>query len=135
MPYEGTYKVQHHHRFNDGTSSDLSQSLAQHPGWLYGVQVFNLSSLSAQHIFVFDTAGAVTTASAASLIWDSPIPFSLGGTTLAQAGGFVLDMSHGITLDNGLAYAVSSANTVAAMSTVPTGLVKVNIQYVTSSCL
>jgi hypothetical protein len=44
-------------------------------------------------------------------------------------------MSHGITLDNGLAYAVSSANTVAAMSTVPTGLVKVNIQYVTSSCL
>jgi hypothetical protein len=135
MPYQGTYKVTNHTRFNDGTSSDLSQSLAQHPGWLLGIQAFSISSVGICSLFVFDTAVAVTTAM--TPLWQGVVPYAQVATASNAAGGagFLLDMSQGITLNNGLAYAISSGNTVAALSTMPASQIKVNLQYVTSSCL
>ena len=136
MPITGNYKVVGHTRINDGTSSDLSQLLATHPGWLLSAQAFSMSSAAPAYLFMFDTTAAVTTAS--TPFWQGVIPFSnfIEGTTrVAQGAGVVADMAGGITLNNGLAYAISSAGTVAALSTVPASMIKVNLQYVTSSCL
>lgn len=138
MPYMNpNYRVASHTRFNDGTSSDLSQSLAQRPGWLLSVEAFGVSSaaLAPAHLFIFDTSAAVTTVS--TPIWQGVIPYSLfesGATRTAQGGGFIADLANR-TLNNGLAYAISSAATVAALSTAPANSVKVNFAYQTSSCL
>ncbi len=135
MPYQGTYRNAQHTRFNDGTSSDLSISLAQHPGWLMGVDAFSISSVGMASIFIFDTAVAVTTAM--TPIWSGVVPFagvSTAGGNIG-GGGFTKDLTMGMTLNNGLAYAISSGNTVGALSTMPANQIKVNIQFVTSSCL
>ena len=136
MPWHGNYKVARHSRMNDGTSSDLSQLLATRPGWLLGVQAYSMSSVSPSHLFVYDTTAAVTTLSVP--VWQAVIPYSIfvEGTTRGPTGaGFIMDLSNGLTLDNGLAYAVSSNSSAKDMTTMPAGLAKVNLQYVTSSCL
>lgn len=134
-PPHGNYKTAGISRVNDGTSSDLSQLLATHPGWLLGGQAFSLSSVAPANLFVYDTTSAVTTASVP--VWQAVIPFSgfLSGTTQTAAGGGFTTLIPALTLNNGLAYAISSASISSAMTTSPANLVKVNLQYVTSSCL
>lgn len=135
MPFHDNYKVATHTRINDGTSSDLSQLLATRPGWVLSVQAFNISSAGAASLFLYDTTASVTTTSVP--IWQGMIPFAGVATTSNSIGGagFIVDLTNGLTLNNGLAYAVSSGAAPASLSTFPTSLVKVNIQYVTSSCL
>ena len=136
MAWHTNYKTAHHSRVNDGTSSDLSQVLATHPGWLTGVQVFNLSSAAPQHLFIYDTTATVTTTTVP--VWQAVIPYNIfvEGTTRGAVGaGVVFDMAGGLSLDNGLAYAVSSNANSTALSTVPIGTIKVNLEYITSSCL
>ncbi len=136
MPFiNPNYKVASHTRFNDGTSSDLSQSLAQRPGWLLSAEAFSISSVAPAHLFIYDTSVAVTTATVP--IWQGVIPFSVfisGATNAAMGAGIIADLQ-GRTLNNGLAYAVSSNAAASSISTAPAGLVKVNLSYQTSSCL
>src|SRR4249919_2470238 len=107
MPWTDSYKVTNHTRFNDGTSSDLSQVLATHPGSLMGIQAFSYSSIGVASLFIYDTTAAVTTASA--VLWQGIVPFA--GVALSSnavgGAGFVVDFAGGITLNNGLAYAIS----------------------------
>src|SRR6266496_2677439 len=127
------YKIASHTRFNDGTSSDLSQVLATHPGWLLSAEAFSISSVGPAFLFLYDTTAAVTTAS--TPMWQGVIPFSnfIEGTTrVAQGAGAIADLM-GRTLNNGLAYAVSSNSAASSISTSPAGLVKVNLAYQTSS--
>jgi hypothetical protein len=136
MPYNPNYKVASHTRLNDGTSSDLSQLLATRPGWLQDVQAFSMSSVAPGYLFIYDTTAAVTTATVP--VWQAVIPFSVfisGATNSPMGAGFLGSLSGGITLNNGLAYAVSSNAAASSISTSPAGLVRVNLQYQTSSCL
>jgi len=137
MGQNPNYKVAAHTRTNDGTSSDLSQLLGTSPGWLQGIQAFNTSSATLAHLFVYDTTAAVTTASAPC--WQGIVPFggqlSSGSLAVNPAGaGVVNNLVSGITLSNGLAYAVSGSFASSALSTIASGLVKVNVQFQTSSC-
>lgn len=135
MPYHGNYKVASHTRFNVGDATDLSVVLATHPGWLCGIQAFSLSSAGAASLFIYDTTAAVTTATVP--IWQGLVPFAQVATSSNMIGGagFLMDLAHGITLNNGLAYAVSSGTQSTATSTFPANLIKINLEYVTSSCL
>ncbi|MES2090877.1 MAG: hypothetical protein V4532_12980 [Pseudomonadota bacterium] len=130
-----SYKIASHTRFNDGTSSDLSQLLATHPGWLLSAEAFSLSSVAPAHLFIYDTTAAITTASIP--MWQGLIPFSVfisGATNAPMGAGIIADLQ-GRTLNNGLAYAVSSNAAAASLSTAPASMVKVNLSYQTSSCL
>ncbi len=129
MPnYPSNYKVANHTRFNDGTSSDLSQVLATHPGWLLGIQAFSISTVTAAFLFIYDTTAAVTTVSVP--LWQGVVP-----SAVTPGSGFTLDLANGIALSNGLAYCLSSGSQSTATSTYPANTVKVDIQFVTSSCL
>jgi len=60
---------------------------------------------------------------------------SSGSLAVNPAGaGVVNNLVSGITLSNGLAYAVSGSFASSALSTIASGLVKVNVQFQTSSC-
>src|SRR6185503_4325518 len=127
------YKIASHTRLNDGTSSDLSQLLATRPGWLLGVEAFSMSSVAPGYLFIYDTTAAVTTATVP--VWQAVIPFNIfvSGATNAPMGAGFIGANMPLTLSNGLAYSVSSNAAASSISTSPAGLVRVNLQYQTSS--
>ncbi len=136
MPYPGNYRIANHTRINDGTSSDLSQSLAQHPGWVMGIEAFSNSSVAVGFLFLFDTAVAVTTAM--TPFWQGVVPFSLSAGSSISAGGagFMAGFwDSGIPFSSGLGYALSAGSTPATLSTLGASLFRVNLHYATSSCL
>lgn len=130
------FKIHAITRTNDGTSSDLSQSLAQVPGWFHGVECFNVSSNQLAHIFLYDSSGAITTASVP--FWHGVIPFygslSSGSLTDVPGGaGFAWTLNDPIPLDHGLGYAISGSLAATALSTIAGSLIVTNLQFQTST--
>lgn len=123
-------------RVNDGTSSDLSQVVATQPGWLHGVQAFNVSSATLVHLKLFDSSAAITTASLP--FWQGVIPFygslSTGSLTDIPGGaGFTWDNAGPIPFNNGLAYCIGGNIAQVSQSTIAANQAIVNLQFQTSS--
>ena len=131
------FATQAHTRLNLGSTADLNVLLSSTPGWLLGVQAFNLSTGVAAHLLLYDvgasSVGASSISTASVPFWTGPVPSAVGPSTQAIGGGLVSNIVTPWPLNFGLGYAVSASPISSALSSIAASLVRVNLQYSVSS--
>lgn len=131
------FATQLHTRVNAGSTADLNVLLSSTPGWLLGLQAFNVSTGVTAHLHLYDvgasSVGASSISTASVPFWSAPIPSAVGPSTQAVIGGWVNNPSFPLQLNFGLGYAVSASIQSSALSSIAAGLVRVNLQYSVSS--
>lgn len=129
------FKVGFHSRINTGDASD-QVSVAQHPGWIDGIQAFNMSSATVIFLKLYDSSAAISTA--LTPFWRGPIPFSgsLSTGSLADipaAAGFTIDTNNPWPFNNGLGYALATTLADNTNTTAAANLAIINFQIQTST--
>lgn len=128
--------VRNFHFLSTGTNGDYNV-VSTLPTVAYGIQAFNISTGIIAYLKVYDqsTISSVTsTASGGTMPYGTwVIPFSVGPTTQAQAGGFAVSWPEGLNFNNGISFALVSGAALNSTSSVMANGVLVNLQHEASS--
>ena len=128
--------VRNFHFLSTGTNGDYTV-VSSLPTVAYGIQAFNISTGAIAYLKIYDqsTISSVTsTATGGTAPYGAwAIPFSVGPTTQAQAGGFAVAWPQGLNFNNGISFALVAGIAVNSTSSVTANGVIVNIQHEASS--